>query len=67
MKPGTHGKLLLGVIMALALSCYVAITTNASKAVGAGIYEMEASNLSYADLVESGSAEMQRLAQRPRR
>ena len=51
MKSSTCGKLLLGAVMVLALSCFVAITANRSKAVGAGIYEVEASKLSYADLL----------------
>ena len=71
MKPSIRGKLLLGAIMALALSSYVAITANASKAVGAGIYEVAASNLSYAELVGTGHVkganEMKRLAFRTRR
>ena len=71
MKPGTHGKLLLGAIMALALLSYVAITANASRAVGAGIYEVEASSLSYADFLPAGhvrgSNEMKRLVFRNHR
>ena len=71
MKPSIRGKLLLGAIVALALSSYVAITANASKAVGAGIYEVEASELSYADLVAVGPThgghELQRLVTRSRR
>jgi hypothetical protein len=71
MKSSTQGKLLLGAIMALALSSYVAITAHSSRSAGAGIYEVEASNLSYTNLVApahvKGSNEMKRLALRTRR
>ena len=68
MKSGTCGKLLLGAIMVLALSSYVAILANSSKAVGAGIYEVEASNLSYTTFMAPahvrGANEMKRLSLR---
>lgn len=71
MQTGTYGKLLLGAIMVLALSSYVAISANASKAVGGGIYEVAAANLSYADLMApghvKGANEMKRLMSRNRR
>ena len=66
MKHSTCGKLLLGAIMVLALSSFVTITANSSKFVGAGIYEVEAFQLSYTDLWAPshvrGSNEMKRLA-----
>ena len=70
MKPSTQGKLLLAVIMALALLCYVAITAQTSKARDAGIYEVTAGDVSYSNFGAPahvrGSNEMKRLAMRPR-
>lgn len=70
MKPSTQGKLLLAAIMALALVCYVAITAHSSKSNGAGIYEVVANDISYANFGAPrhvrGSNEMKRLAMRPR-
>ena len=71
MKPSTGSKRLLGAIMILALSSYVAITANSSKAVGAGIYEVEAANQSYTGLLTparvKGSNELKRLSFRTTR
>ena len=71
MTPSTCGKLLPVAIMVLAFSSFVAITANSSKSVGAGIYEVEASKLSYTDLWTPaharGSNEMKRLAFRTAR
>jgi hypothetical protein len=71
MKSSSHGKLLLGAIMVLALASYVAITAHSSRSAGAGIYEVEAANLSYSNLLAPahvrGSNEMKRLALRTQR
>ena len=53
MKPCERGRLLVGAIMALALMSYLTITASASKATGAGIYEVELSDLAYADFLTS--------------
>lgn len=71
MKTSTQGKLVLGAIMVLALLSYVAITAHSSRSAGAGIYEVEASKLSYTSLLAPahvrGSNEMKRLILRIQR
>ena len=71
MKHSTQSKLLIAVIVVLAFACYVAITAHSSKSSGAGIYEVAAKDIAYADFGAprhvKGSNEMKRLAMRPRR
>ncbi|MEO8859163.1 MAG: hypothetical protein ABI343_19420 [Burkholderiaceae bacterium] len=53
MTPGLRGKLAIAVVVVLAVLCYVIIATNAHRAVGGGIYEVAAADISYLDLTDA--------------
>ncbi len=61
MNGATSGMLLPGAIMALALMCFLTITANSSSAAGTGIYEVEASNLAYSELLGTDPAASKKL------
>lgn len=65
-NPGTVGRLLLAAIMVVALLSYLTITTTASKSAGAGIYELEVSNLALATLLASEPAQLKQSPARTR-
>lgn len=53
MTPGLRGKLAIAIAVVLAVLCYITITTNAYRAVGGGIYEVAAGDLSAFEHISS--------------
>ena len=66
VNPGMGGRLVLGAIMVLAILSYLTLTTNAPKAAGGGIYELELAKLPYAGWLDTEPARPTKMPARAR-